>query len=227
MTEAYDKGWVAIDENGKEFPSIPIYGMINGFYVDRVGDFKLDIIYKPQQFFQIGAGISVIAFFGAIFFAMPYGNSIFWKMPYMLRLAKILPVTSQVKGQSSKPIMGKINDNVHSGVVLGWRLSSQTFSSKVATQRISTDNYGGSHPQESNCLTSSLRNFDSSNLPTVIAIVLILLVPFLIALSTTYANLAVEYALGCIFISLVWNSIPYFRSEPKQVQQSSPGKCQS
>ena len=62
FSQAYEKGWVASYENTKEqIKSIPVYGMINGFYIDKTGDFTLNIEYRPQNLFVIGFVISLIS----------------------------------------------------------------------------------------------------------------------------------------------------------------------
>src|SRR5437867_1606041 len=76
FAQSYEKGWVASYEN-KEIKSIPLFGMINGFYVDKAGTFTLTIEYRPQEFFWIGASISIIAIAGiALYLFILHHNEI-------------------------------------------------------------------------------------------------------------------------------------------------------
>ena len=58
---AYDEFWVAHTDSSKEIESIPIYEMLNGFYINKTGNFTVVIEYKPQQWFNIGAGITIVS----------------------------------------------------------------------------------------------------------------------------------------------------------------------
>jgi len=57
FAEAHDQFWVA-KINGKEYKSLPLYSVINGFYIDKTGNLTIDIEYKPQLWFYYGIGIS-------------------------------------------------------------------------------------------------------------------------------------------------------------------------
>jgi len=66
FAETYDSLWKAYstkNENQKSIDyatnSIPVYGLTNGFYVNKTGDYDLVIEYEPQNWFVRGAMISI------------------------------------------------------------------------------------------------------------------------------------------------------------------------
>jgi hypothetical protein len=74
LAESYDPLWVAyIDdsstsnneaggtENNGKIRSIPLYSIINGFYMDRKGDYSVIIEYEPQKWFLEAGIVSIIA----------------------------------------------------------------------------------------------------------------------------------------------------------------------
>lgn len=63
LAEAFDNHWVVTMENGKKIDPVPMYKTINGFPIDRQGDFDLTIEYQPQEWFSIGLWISLTAMF--------------------------------------------------------------------------------------------------------------------------------------------------------------------
>lgn len=69
FSEAYDEFWIANIEGVESIKSIPIYSMLNGFFINKTGNYTVIIEYLPQQWFSIGATItsfSIIGFFGYI-----------------------------------------------------------------------------------------------------------------------------------------------------------------
>jgi len=70
FAEAYDPLWEArIYKNGEKIEkvkSIPLYSVINGFWIDQTGDLEIVIRYKPQDWFEIGLVISALTFIGCI-----------------------------------------------------------------------------------------------------------------------------------------------------------------
>ena len=44
-----------------KIPNIPLYSIINGFYINKTGDYTLKIEYQPQTWFTQGALVSIIA----------------------------------------------------------------------------------------------------------------------------------------------------------------------
>jgi hypothetical protein len=65
FAEAYDERWTAEvkTSNGvKSYKPLPLYGVINGFMIDTVGDYEIHIKYAPQEIFYIGASISAVSY---------------------------------------------------------------------------------------------------------------------------------------------------------------------
>ena len=58
FAEPYDPLWVCYI-NGKKIRSIPLYGIINGFWIDQTGLLEISIEYEPQKWFYMGSIISV------------------------------------------------------------------------------------------------------------------------------------------------------------------------
>ena len=65
FAEAYDEFWVAYVD-GREIESIPLYSMLNGFFITKTGNFTVVIEYKPQQWFNIGATITGVSIVGSL-----------------------------------------------------------------------------------------------------------------------------------------------------------------
>ena len=67
FAEAYDEFWVVrIEGEDEEIESIPLYSMLNGFYITKTGNFTVIIEYKPQQWFNIGATITTVSIVGSL-----------------------------------------------------------------------------------------------------------------------------------------------------------------
>lgn len=58
FAESYDPRWKAYI-NGEKIGSIPIYSIINGFWVNQTGLLEIIIEYEPQRWFYYGSAISV------------------------------------------------------------------------------------------------------------------------------------------------------------------------
>ncbi|MEM3703624.1 MAG: hypothetical protein QXX79_04300, partial [Candidatus Bathyarchaeia archaeon] len=61
FAEAYDPLWVCY-ANGEKISSIPLYGAINGFWINQTGTLEITIEYEPQKWFQTGTTISATTF---------------------------------------------------------------------------------------------------------------------------------------------------------------------
>jgi hypothetical protein len=74
LAESYDPLWVAhiddsaspngetgVPENNVKVRSTPLYSIINGFYIDRKGDYSLIIEYEPQRWILEAGIVSIIA----------------------------------------------------------------------------------------------------------------------------------------------------------------------
>ncbi len=70
FAESYDPLWEArVYKDGKliqKVQPVPLYGIINGFYINETGNLKIVIRYKPQDWFEIGLAISGITFLACI-----------------------------------------------------------------------------------------------------------------------------------------------------------------
>ena len=60
LTEAYDPLWVA-KVNGKEYKSLPLYSVVNGFWIEDTGELEITVKYKPQTWFYYGAAVSSLS----------------------------------------------------------------------------------------------------------------------------------------------------------------------
>jgi hypothetical protein len=73
FAEAYDPLWVAYtndksnnhDDNFKS-NSIPLYSIVNGFYINKTGDYTLVIEYQPQIWFSQGLTVSTLSLAGIL-----------------------------------------------------------------------------------------------------------------------------------------------------------------
>jgi hypothetical protein len=68
FAEAYDPLWVAKVKKHDgttiaEYKSVPLYNVINGFQIDKTGEYQIEIVYKPQQWLYRGAIVSVSTLF--------------------------------------------------------------------------------------------------------------------------------------------------------------------
>ena len=67
FAEAFDDFWIVHIDGLGTIESTPLHGMLNGFYINKTGNFTVIIEFKPQQWFNIGAGItglSILVSFG-------------------------------------------------------------------------------------------------------------------------------------------------------------------
>lgn len=73
FAEAYHRLWIA-SVSGKEYPSVPLNSIGNGFWIEDTGELEIIIEFKPQRWFYWGAVISGLAVFCS--FAFLFWN---WK----------------------------------------------------------------------------------------------------------------------------------------------------
>ena len=72
FAESYDPLWVA-RVNGQKITSIPLYSVINGFWIQETGLIDVTIEYEPQRWFYIGSAISITALTASLaYLATPY-----------------------------------------------------------------------------------------------------------------------------------------------------------
>ena len=66
LNEAYDPLWEArVYKDGvlvERIRSIPVYGVINGFWINETGNLTIVIRYVPQDWFELGLKISATTF---------------------------------------------------------------------------------------------------------------------------------------------------------------------
>jgi len=58
FAESYNPLWVAWVD-GEKVSSIPLYSVINGFWINNTGTLEITIEYEPQRWFYMGSAISV------------------------------------------------------------------------------------------------------------------------------------------------------------------------
>jgi len=63
FAESYDPLWAAYISS-IEYQPIPLYSVINGFWINKTGNLEIIIRYKPQDWFETGYLISIIALIG-------------------------------------------------------------------------------------------------------------------------------------------------------------------
>jgi hypothetical protein len=61
----YDSGWVAI-VNGHTYSSIALYTILNGFWINETGELTIQIVYMPQQTFELGMDLAFITIGGSL-----------------------------------------------------------------------------------------------------------------------------------------------------------------
>jgi hypothetical protein len=216
-TIAYDKGWVATDGNGNELSSFPIYGMVNGFYIEEPGNHNIVIKYKPQEFSQLGAALSTVGFLGAIVYLM---------IPLRARILLLVNLIREQKFMGTIPLLYKNTLAEHPigtfSTLKGERFDLTSSKPKEKMQARFRMRVGAminyppynlrqswTHGQliQMRSLMLKLLRTDSSNFPILIGIALMFSVAILVPLESTYANLLSAYGLGCLAIGLIWRSV--------------------
>lgn len=89
IAESYDPSWRAtVYKDGKKIEtvnSIPIYSIINGFWIPETGDIEIIISYEPQKWFYVGLLVSILTFICSIGYIL-----------YDLKKEKILDITKKL-----------------------------------------------------------------------------------------------------------------------------------
>lgn len=67
FAEAYDPLWTA-HVNGENIGSIPLYSVVNGFWINQTGQLEITIEYEPQKWFYYGSIISITTFLTCLTF---------------------------------------------------------------------------------------------------------------------------------------------------------------
>jgi len=92
FAESYDPLWEArVYKDGKlveKVKAIPVYGVINGFWINQTGNLTVVIRYVPQDWFELGLKISITTFaILLIYLVVPekYWRKLLEKLKYRLR----------------------------------------------------------------------------------------------------------------------------------------------
>jgi hypothetical protein len=67
FAESYSPLWRAY-VNGKEYKSIPLYAIINGFWIEETGEITITIEYEPQRWFYYGSVVSFLTLIGCVLY---------------------------------------------------------------------------------------------------------------------------------------------------------------
>src|SRR2546425_597858 len=213
FAQAYEKGWIASYEN-KEIKSIPLFGMINGFYVDKAGTFTLAIEYRPQEFFWIGASISIIAIAGiALYLFILRHNEI--NKPARLLNSTVITATSKgaygkrIENNASAAVFEK-SPNSNATLARAGYFDKERTGTSSKPDVISDAKFD--HTQKGNRSLSNLStreaiiNLIKTN-PSIFiiscAIGLTLFIPLLVALSEDIANMIAGYALNSLVLGII------------------------
>jgi fucose 4-O-acetylase-like acetyltransferase len=92
--EAFDPLWKATYSNGQSVEPIKLYGLINGFPIDRTGNYDLTISYPPQTWFLQGLVISLLTLAVCVGFLV----YLWWRK--RKARPRRLPATASVDGDS-------------------------------------------------------------------------------------------------------------------------------
>ena len=65
FAQTYDPLWVG-HVNGEGIASIPLYSLINGFWINKTGELTITIEYKPKRWFYYGSAVSIISLLGSV-----------------------------------------------------------------------------------------------------------------------------------------------------------------
>jgi hypothetical protein len=69
FAEGFDEFWVAHVDGLGDVKSIPLYSLINGYYINKTGNFTVILEYEPQNWYNIGltvTGVTVVGSFCTI-----------------------------------------------------------------------------------------------------------------------------------------------------------------
>ena len=100
FAEAYDSLWVA-RVNGEQIASVPLYSVVNGFWINQTGILEITIEYAPQEWFYHGSIISITTLIACLIYIV-YGwmkDRAIWKQtnPLITRTRQRLHLNSKKK----------------------------------------------------------------------------------------------------------------------------------
>src|SRR5437870_10774820 len=209
FAQAYEKGWIASYGN-KEIKSIPLFGMINGFYVDKAGTFTLTIEYRPQEFFWIGASISIVAVAGIALYLFILHHTEINKQG---RIPDSAVITATSKGAYGKRITAEVlekSPNINAALARAGYLDKERTEMHSKPGLINDSKFD--HTQKGNRSFSNpstreaIINLIKTN-PSIFiiscAIGLTLFIPLLVALREDVANMIAGYALNALLLGII------------------------
>jgi hypothetical protein len=110
FAEAFDPLWEArVYRDGRlveKVRSIPVYGVINGFWINATGNLTIVIRYVPQDWFELGLKISAATFALCIFYLVwdwRRGKGGKWAMRFEAGVRRL----SRVVRRSTASALGK------------------------------------------------------------------------------------------------------------------------
>ena len=192
--------------------------MINGFYIDRSGSFTLNISYYPQQLFWYGAGISlatIIAISAFLLIAYRQGT----KEPTTNLVARV--VKGIIFQRSSrrqiliKPLVRLLEKsnaipNTRSLIVdeaksfndnqIQEPVKASTAEPEFNNEKL--NNYARYLVNLQKEITKMIR-INPSCLPIILAVGLIICVPFLVMIREDIANTVAAYALDSLAVGMI------------------------
>ncbi|MDO8634569.1 MAG: hypothetical protein Q7K34_04730 [archaeon] len=68
FSESYDPFWVAYTKDVESIKPVQVYSVINGFWVDQIGEFEIIVEYMPQRWFYIVSIIEIFTILGIVMF---------------------------------------------------------------------------------------------------------------------------------------------------------------
>jgi len=100
FAEAYDPLWIA-HVDGERIESMPLYSVINGFWINQTGQLEITIEYEPQKWFYYGSIVSVTTLLACLTY-LTYNwtkNKAIWKRTKRIitRVRLILHLNRQKK----------------------------------------------------------------------------------------------------------------------------------
>src|SRR5437867_11120813 len=212
FAQAYEKGWIASYEN-KEIKSIPLFGMINGFYVDKAGTFTLTIEYRPQEFFWIGASISIIAIAGITLYLFLYHNEI--NKPARILNSTVITATSKgaygkrIENNKSAAVFEKSPNSNAALARAGYFDKERTGTSSkpdvISDAKFDNAQKGNrrlSNPSTREAIINSIKTNPSIFIISC-AIGFTLFIPLFVALREDVANVVAGYALNSLVLGII------------------------
>jgi len=188
--------------------------MINGFYVDKAGTFTLTIEYRPQEFFWIGASISIIAIAGIALYLFILRHTEINKQGRILNSTAITATSKgaygkRIENNTSAVVLEK-SPNGNAALVRAGYFDKERTETPSKRDVISDAKFD--HTQKGNRSLSNLStreaiiNLIKTN-PSIFiiscAIGLTLFIPLLVALSEDIANMIAGYALNSLVLGII------------------------